>query len=79
VPVVKRGQLVEVVSPAGSIVVRSVAKSAADGSVGDTVELRVGEGRGQTLVGVVTGARQVTVGAAGGGEAVWAMGLSDEK
>lgn len=62
VPLIKRGQLVDVVSVAGGIEVRSVAKAAGTGGLGDTVELRVGEGRGTRLTGIVTGERRAVVG-----------------
>ncbi len=62
VPLVNRGQLVDVISVAGSIEVRSVAKAASAGALGETVELRVGGRRGQQLMGVVIGHRRVRIG-----------------
>ncbi|MEE9243803.1 MAG: flagellar basal body P-ring formation chaperone FlgA, partial [Mycobacterium sp.] len=62
VPLVKRGQLVTVISRAGGIEVRSAAKAVTGGGLGDTVELRAGGRRGRLLSGVVTGVRRVTIG-----------------
>lgn len=62
VPLVKRGQIVQVVSTAGGVEVRSVAKAVADGGMGDVVELRAGGRRGSNLTGVVTGSRRVVIG-----------------
>ncbi len=61
VPLVKRGQIVDVLSTAGGVQVRSVAKAASAGGLGDTVELRMGDGRGERITGVVTGQREVAI------------------
>ena len=60
VPLVNRGQLVDVVSRSGGITVVTVAKALQAGGLGDLVELRGGNGRKRRhLVGVVVGPRRV--------------------
>lgn len=62
VPLVNRGQLVDVVSRSGGITVVTVAKALQAGSLGDLVELRGGHGRrDRHLVGVVVGPRRVEI------------------
>ncbi|MFQ5489943.1 MAG: flagellar basal body P-ring formation chaperone FlgA [Phycisphaerae bacterium] len=62
VPLVNRGQLVDVVSRSGGITVVTVAKAMQAGGLGDVVELRGGQGRkGRRLVGVVVGPRRVEI------------------
>ncbi len=65
VPLVRRGQLVDVLSVSGGIEVRSVAKAVSAGGFGEKVELQIGGRRGQRLVGVVAGAQRVVIGRAG--------------
>ncbi len=62
VPLVKRGQLVDVISRAGGITVVTVAKAMESGSLGDAVEVREGGGRrGTILMTVITGPGHVEV------------------
>jgi flagella basal body P-ring formation protein FlgA len=65
VPLVERGQLVDVISSVGGVYVRSAAKATGSGSLGDTVELRFGGSRGSVLSGIVAGHRRVHLGGAG--------------
>lgn len=58
-PLVKRGQLVDVVSRAGGITVVTSAKSLSDGCLGDSVDLRAGGRRGRHIMGRVIGPRRV--------------------
>ncbi len=62
VPLVYRGQLVDVTSMVGPIEVRSTAKAMSEGRLGEAVEVRVGGRRGESLYGVVVGERKVVVG-----------------
>lgn len=62
VPLVTRGQLVDVVSMVGGVEARAVAKAAGSGCLGDVIELRTGGRRGHTLMGMVVGERKVMVG-----------------
>ncbi|MCP4247625.1 MAG: flagellar basal body P-ring formation protein FlgA [bacterium] len=59
VPLVKRGQLVEVYSTVGGVSVVTAAKAVESGGHGDTIELRDPKRRGRHMFGVVTGARRV--------------------
>ena len=59
VPLVKRGELVDVISRAGGITVVTTAKAMGSGALGETVELRGCERRSRRLVGVVAGPRRV--------------------
>ena len=62
VPLVTRGELVDVISAVGPIEARTVARALGTGGLGDMVELRIGGRRGETLTGVVAGERRVAVG-----------------
>jgi flagella basal body P-ring formation protein FlgA len=59
VPLVKRGQLVDVVSRAGGITVVTTAKALGSGVLGDTVELRSGDRGSRRLAAIVTGPQRV--------------------
>jgi flagella basal body P-ring formation protein FlgA len=61
VPLVTRGQLVDVISQVGPIEARTVGRATGSGTLGDVIELRIGGRRGKTLTGVVTGQRRVVV------------------
>lgn len=62
VPLVHRGQIVDVVSMVGRVEARSVAKALGSGGLGDVIELRAGGRRGDVLAGIVIGQRRVMVG-----------------
>ncbi len=62
VPLVTRGQLVDVISKVGPIEARTVGRAMGGGTLGDVVELRIGGRRGKMLTGLVTGQRRVVVG-----------------
>lgn len=63
-PLVRRGQFVEVVSKSGGVSIISSAKALGEGVYGDYVDLRVGENRaGKSFSGVVIGPGRVEVGA----------------
>lgn len=59
VPLVKRGQLVDVFSSVGGVSIVTSAKAMETGSLGDLVEVRSGERKGRILTGLVTGPRRV--------------------
>ena len=59
VPLVKRGQLVEVYSTVGATTVRTAAKAVESGALGELVELRSTEQKRRVLFGKVTGPRRV--------------------
>jgi len=59
VPLVRRGQLVDVYSAVGGVSVVTAAKAMEAGTNGDTVELRDPQRKGRTMFGVVTGPRRV--------------------
>ncbi len=61
VPLVENGELVDVVSKAGGVTIRTVAKAASSGTYGDLVELRSSNRRGPKLTGYVIGKRQVSM------------------
>jgi len=71
VPLVRRGQIVNVRSLVGGVEIRSAAKALGNGRLGDVVELRTGGRKGEVLTGVVVGDRRVMVGlpAVAGGQA----------
>ena len=58
-PLVKRGQLVEVYSRVGATTVRTAAKAMESGALGELIELRSTERRGRMLLGRITGPRKV--------------------
>lgn len=62
VPLVKRGQVVEVRSTSGAVAIVSAAKALDEGAYGDVIDLRYGAGRGRSMQGVVIGPGKVTVG-----------------
>lgn len=62
VPLVKRGQVVEVRSNSGAVAIVSAAKALNEGAYGDVIDLRYGAGRGRSMQGVVIGPGKVTVG-----------------
>lgn len=59
VPLVTRGQLVDVVSVVGGVSIVTTAKALETGGLGDLVELRSTEGKGRVVTGLVTGPRRV--------------------
>jgi len=59
VPLVKRGQLVDVFSSVGGVSIMTSAKAMETGSLGDLVELRSSERKGRILTGLITGPRRV--------------------
>ncbi len=59
VPLVKRGQLVDVVSRSGGITVVTAGKAMGTAGLGETVELKGADRRSPPLVGVVTGPQRV--------------------
>ncbi len=61
VPLVKRGQVVEVHSGSGGVVVVTAAKSLSDGAYGDVIELRTNDRGPEKFNAVVTGTGQATV------------------
>lgn len=61
VPLVVRGELVDVISRSGGVVVRSVAKADETGSMGELVALRTSDRRGPKLSGYVIGKRLVSM------------------
>jgi len=69
VPLVKRGQLVDVCSAVGGVSVVTAAKAMEAGTNGDTVELRDPQRKGRTMFGVVTGPRRVELLPDGAGSA----------
>lgn len=62
VPLVLRGQVVEVISRVGMVEVRSAAKALSNGSFGEIVELRSGGRRGVSISAIVIGAGRVRIG-----------------
>lgn len=66
VPLVKRGQLVEVHSTVGATTIRTAAKAVESGSLGELVELRSADNKRRTLLGKVTGPRRVELHEGGG-------------
>ncbi len=61
VPIVHRGEIVEVHSVAGGVTVVTAAKAMQSGAFGDVIELRTHDGKRRTITGVVTGPRRVQV------------------
>jgi flagella basal body P-ring formation protein FlgA len=59
VPLVKRGQLVDVVSRSGGITVVTTAKALDSAALGETVELRSSDRASRQMTGLVTGPRRV--------------------
>ena len=74
VPLVKRGQLVEVHSRVGGVVVVSAAKALEAGAYGDVVALRTSERGPSQFSAVVTGAGRVRLNGSEPMEAQLAMG-----
>ena len=62
VPLVRRGQIVEVLSRFGSVTVNTAAKVSEDGDYGELVTLHMPGRRKVRIVGRVTGPRRVQVG-----------------
>ena len=58
IPLVKRGELVDVISRSGGVTVVTTAKAMGSGTLGETVELRGCERGARRLVGVVAGPRR---------------------
>ena len=61
VPVIKRGEIVDVFSLAAGVEVRSVGKAMGNGGIGDVIEIQTGARRRDRLSAVVTGVRQVSI------------------
>ena len=61
VPLVKRGQVVEVHSGSGGVVVVTAAKSLSDGAYGDVIELRTNDRGPKKFNAMVIGAGRATV------------------
>lgn len=61
VPVIKRGDIVDVFSLAAGVEVRSVGKAMGSGGIGDVIEIQTGARRRDRLSAVVTGLRQVSI------------------
>ncbi len=61
VPLVVRGELVDVVSRVGGIEIRTVAKAGGSGAMGEMVALRSGDRRDPAMVGYVIGRRRVSM------------------
>lgn len=76
VPLVTRGQVVDVISMVGGIEARKAGKAVDGGSLGDVVEVRVGGRRGDVLTGIVTGKRRVMVGAVNEGLGFGALSMA---
>ena len=80
VPLVRRGQVVEVISTAGRIEIRSAAKALGGGALGDVIELRSGPRRGSSITGIIVGPGRVRIGrataTARGGGARLALGAN---
>jgi flagella basal body P-ring formation protein FlgA len=68
VPLVRRGQIVEVVSTVGAITVNTAAKAADDGQYGEAVALHLQGRRSDRLAGRVVGPGRVQVGPSGGAQ-----------
>jgi flagella basal body P-ring formation protein FlgA len=79
VPLVKRGQLVDVYSAVGGVTVVTVAKAVEPGGYGDAVELRDARRRGRPLIGVVTGPRRVEIRGDAGGTAERRLAVAGDK
>ena len=79
VPLVKRGQLVDVYSAVGGVAVVTVAKAVEPGGYGDAVELRDARRRGRPLIGVVTGPRRVEIRGDTGGTAQRPLTVAGDK
>jgi len=77
VPLVKRGQVVEVQSTSGAVAILSAAKALNEGAYGEVIDLRYGGGRGRSMQGVVVGPGKVTVGGlpSSGAESRVALGV----
>jgi flagella basal body P-ring formation protein FlgA len=71
VPLVKRGQIVDVHSKVGGVAIVTAAKALSEGAYGDVVELRTGDRGRERFSATVTGPGHVTV---RGGVNVLAMG-----
>lgn len=61
VPVIKRGEIVDVFSLVAGIEVRSVGKAMGNGGLGDVIEIQTGARRRDRLSAIVTGIRQVSI------------------
>jgi flagella basal body P-ring formation protein FlgA len=71
VPLVKRGQLVDVASNVGGVSIMTAAQATSDGAYGDVVTLRADKGSRQHVTAIVTGPGRVRI---GGGDEILAMG-----
>jgi flagella basal body P-ring formation protein FlgA len=76
VPLVKRGQLVDVESHAGGVNIMTAAQVLADGAFGDVVGLRADDGNRRHISAVVTGPGRVRI---GGGDDEGALALGGEE
>ncbi len=61
VPLVHRGQTVDLISVFGNINVKTAARAISGGRLGDVVQIRTGSGRESTLSAVVVGNRRVRI------------------
>jgi flagella basal body P-ring formation protein FlgA len=64
IPLVLRGQVVEVVSTAGNVEILTAAKALSNGGIGDVIELRAGGRRSESMSGIVVGVGRVRIGRA---------------
>ena len=83
VPVIKRGEIVDVFSLAGGVEVRSAGRAMDSGGIGDVIGIQTGARRGDRLSAVVTGERQVRIaggdGAGQGSDVRLALGEGDDR